>query len=90
MHKADSLKESNRKSLEQLETDSTDIFYLHAPDRSVPFQETLKAINDLYKEGKFTTFALSNFTAAEVDLFIDRSEPADHVRNIYCRLLRSV
>jgi len=65
-HKTENLKASNTKSLEQLKTDSTDIFYLHAADRSVPFTETLKAIDDMYKEGKFKTFALSNFTAAEV------------------------
>jgi aflatoxin B1 aldehyde reductase len=35
-------------------------------DRTTPFHETLKAINDLHKEGKFDTFAISNFTAAEV------------------------
>lgn len=46
-----------------------DIYYLHAADRSTPFKETLKAMDDLYKEGKFKTFALSNFTAAEVSLF---------------------
>ncbi|TFY83898.1 hypothetical protein EWM64_g119 [Hericium alpestre] len=28
--------------------------YLHAPDRSVPFEDTLRAINDFYKEGKLS------------------------------------
>lgn len=40
-------------------------FYLKA-DRATPFQETLKAVDELHKAGKFKTFAISNFTAAEV------------------------
>ena len=27
------------------------MWYLHGPDRTTPFEETLKGINDLYKEG---------------------------------------
>lgn len=42
------------------------IFYLHAPDRSVPFAETLEAVNELHKEGKFVQLGLSNFAAFEV------------------------
>jgi hypothetical protein len=37
-----------------------------AADRTTPFEETLQAIDDAYKAGKFKTFAISNFTAAEV------------------------
>ena len=65
-HEPGALKISNKKSLAALEADHTDIYYLHAPDRNVPFIETLQAVNELYTEGKFKTFALSNFTAAEV------------------------
>ena len=43
-----------------------DIFYLHAADRSVPFEETLEAVNEMHKEGKFVQLGLSNFTAFEV------------------------
>ncbi|KAG8213049.1 NADP-dependent oxidoreductase domain-containing protein [Butyriboletus roseoflavus] len=41
--------------------------YLHAPDRSgTPIEETLVAIDTLYKEGHFEEFGLSNFNAWEV------------------------
>ena len=43
-----------------------DIFYLHAADRSVPFDVTLEECNKLHKEGKFVQLGLSNFTAFEV------------------------
>ncbi len=35
-------------------------------DRATPFAETLSAINDLHKAGKFVRFGISNFTAFEV------------------------
>ncbi|KAH8670328.1 NADP-dependent oxidoreductase domain-containing protein [Tricladium varicosporioides] len=54
------------ESLSALETTSVDIFYLHAPDRSVPFVDTLRAVNELYKQGKFKQLGLSNYTAFEV------------------------
>lgn len=28
-----------------------DIWYLHGPDRTTPYEDTLKAVNELYKEG---------------------------------------
>ncbi|KAI9802711.1 MAG: hypothetical protein M1825_002733 [Sarcosagium campestre] len=65
-HEPEVLKGKVEESLKALQTDQVDIFYLHAADRSVPFTETLEAINAMHKEGKFVQFALSNFTAFEV------------------------
>lgn len=65
-HKPEVVKEQLNKSLAELKTDCVDIFYLHAADRSVPFAETLEAVNELHKEGKFVQLGLSNFTAFEV------------------------
>lgn len=42
------------------------MYVTHAPDRTTPFEETLKAVNDLYKEGKFKHFGLSNYMSWEV------------------------
>lgn len=53
-------------SLKELGTDCVDIFYLHAADRSVPFDETLREVNKMHKEGNFVRLGLSNFTAFEV------------------------
>ncbi|KAF4964237.1 hypothetical protein FSARC_7791 [Fusarium sarcochroum] len=53
-------------SLEKLGVSSTDIFYLHAPDRSVPFEETLEVVDKMYKAGKFKRLGLSNYPAWEV------------------------
>jgi aflatoxin B1 aldehyde reductase len=65
-HKPDKLKELFTTSLKELEADAVDIFYLHAPDHSTPFEETLGAINELHKQGKFVQLGLSNFAAWEV------------------------
>jgi aflatoxin B1 aldehyde reductase len=66
MHTRDQLKEYCNKSLKELGAECVDIFYLHAPDRSVPFEETLEACNDLHKQGKFVELGLSNYAAWEV------------------------
>lgn len=65
-HKSEVVKEQLNISLKELKTDCVDIFYLHAADRSVPFEETLQAVNELHNEGKFVQLGLSNFTAFEV------------------------
>lgn len=66
VHSPGQLKATLNKSLEELGTKCVDIFYLHAPDRSVPFEDTLKACDELFKEGKFVTLGLSNYAAWEV------------------------
>jgi aflatoxin B1 aldehyde reductase len=65
-HKPSILREKLEESLRELGTDQVDTFYLHAPDRAVPFAETLEEVDRLYKEGKFKRFGLSNYMAYEV------------------------
>ncbi|KAG0287573.1 hypothetical protein BGZ98_004589, partial [Dissophora globulifera] len=49
-----------------LKTNKVDILYLHRPDFGTPFEVTAKAVNELYKEGLFERFGLSNFAAWQV------------------------
>ena len=44
------------------------MWYLHGPDRTTPYEITLKAVNDLYKEGKFRRFGISNYMALVLPL----------------------
>ncbi|PIL26195.1 transporter [Ganoderma sinense ZZ0214-1] len=53
-------------SLKSLQTDSVHMWYLHGPDRKTPYEDTLRAVNELYKEGKFEKFGISNYMAWEV------------------------
>lgn len=39
---------------------------IDGPDRKTPFEETLAAIDELYKEGKFKRFGISNYYSWEV------------------------
>lgn len=64
--KYDSVLEQLNTSLTRLKKDSVDLFYLHAPDHNTPIEETLEAVNQLYKEGKFKYFGLSNYSSWEV------------------------
>jgi hypothetical protein len=65
-HSPEKLRTANETSLKELGTDTVDIYYLHAADRSVPFETTLREVDKLHKEGKFVQLGLSNFAAFEV------------------------
>ncbi|KAI0092389.1 Aldo/keto reductase [Irpex rosettiformis] len=65
-HSPEDLRKYLDKSLKALQTDSIDMWYLHAPDRTTPYDVTMKTVNDLYKEGKFKRFGISNFYSWEV------------------------
>lgn len=64
---ASTVTEDVQDSLSQLSISQLDILYIHAPDTSIPFEETLSAIDALHKKGAFRRFGLSNFTAAQVE-----------------------
>lgn len=50
---------------------NVDILYLHAPDYKVPLEETLEAVNEVYKTGFFKRFGLSNFKVEDVQRAYD-------------------
>ena len=50
----------------RLECESCDLLYLHWPDHKVDIKESLKTMNELYKQGKFKRLGLSNYTAWQV------------------------
>ncbi|KAJ3242413.1 hypothetical protein HDU81_003119 [Chytriomyces hyalinus] len=65
-HEPEKLKNMFRASLKALNVSKVDVFYLHAPDHTVPFERTLSAVQELYLEGTFTELGLSNYAAWEV------------------------
>lgn len=62
----DSVMGQANNSLKSLQIDAIDIFYLHSPDIETPIDDTLKAIEQLYKEKKIVEFGLSNYPAFKV------------------------
>ncbi|KAE8448757.1 hypothetical protein EG329_008973 [Mollisiaceae sp. DMI_Dod_QoI] len=65
-HSPEHLRQNLMNSLKALKTNKVDMWYLHGPDRTTPYEVTLKAVNDLHKEGFFTRFGISNYMAWEV------------------------
>jgi aryl-alcohol dehydrogenase-like predicted oxidoreductase len=54
--------QSAERSLKRLGTDHIDIYHLHAFDATSPVEETLRALDDLVREGKIRYIACSNFS----------------------------
>ncbi len=59
----DNVLAQGRGSLERLKMKQLDVFYLHMPDHAVDILETLGAVQQLFEEGVFRRFGLSNFSA---------------------------
>ena len=72
---AGAMKGSSRKyimtavegSLRRLNTDYIDLYYQHRADPSVPIEETLRALDDLVKQGKVRHIGNSNFDGKQLD-----------------------
>jgi len=94
-HSPEHLRMALETSLKSLKADKIDMWYLHAPDRSTPYEVTLKAVNDLYKEGKFKRFGISNYAAWEVAQICEIAEKNGWIKpsvyqGVYNALHRSV
>lgn len=53
-------------SLKRLKTDYVDIFYCHRYDPDTPLDETLRAIDDLIRQGKVLYAGISEWTATQI------------------------
>lgn len=51
------------QSLRRLGTDYIDVYYAHHPDPTTPLEQTLRAFDDLVRQGKIRYPALSNYPA---------------------------
>jgi aryl-alcohol dehydrogenase-like predicted oxidoreductase len=53
-------------SLKRLNTDYIDLYYYHRPDPATPIEETMRALDQLIRQGKVRYIACSNMSAAQV------------------------
>jgi aryl-alcohol dehydrogenase-like predicted oxidoreductase len=63
------------RSLARLGTDYVDVLLVHWPNRKVPFEETMAALDEIERAGKARFIGLSNFKVEEIE---------------YCRRLRRI
>jgi aryl-alcohol dehydrogenase-like predicted oxidoreductase len=55
-----------RGSLTRLRRDRLDVYYLHQPDRSTPWAETVETLAELVAEGAIGAIGVSNFAAWQI------------------------
>ncbi|KAK5720619.1 hypothetical protein LTS12_027616 [Elasticomyces elasticus] len=65
-HTPEDLRKGLLRSLKALNVNKVHTWYLHGPDRTMPFEETLREVNQLYKEGLFENYGISNYQSWEV------------------------
>jgi aryl-alcohol dehydrogenase-like predicted oxidoreductase len=53
-------------SLKRLHTDHIDLYQMHVPDPDTPIEETLRALDDLVRDGKVLYIGNSNFTGWQI------------------------
>ena len=53
-------------SLKRLQTDYIDLYQFHRPDPNTPIEETLRAFDDLVRDGKVLYIGNSNFAAWQI------------------------
>ena len=53
-------------SLRRLNTDHIDLYQIHWPDPETPIEHTLRALDDLVRQGKIRYFGSSNFSALQL------------------------
>jgi aryl-alcohol dehydrogenase-like predicted oxidoreductase len=83
----DHLRSALEASLRRLRRDSIDLYQLHRPDPSVPFEESVRTLAQLRKEGKIRHVGLSNVTVAQFES-ARRIVPIASVQNEYSVLDR--
>jgi aryl-alcohol dehydrogenase-like predicted oxidoreductase len=54
-------------SLKRLRTEWIDLYQVHFPDPNTPIEETLRALDDLVRQGKVRQIGCSNFSAKQME-----------------------
>jgi aryl-alcohol dehydrogenase-like predicted oxidoreductase len=82
-------------SLKRLQTDYIDLYQVHGWDSNTPFEETLRTLNDLVRQGKVRYIGCSNLKAWHLAQYLNISERRNWSRlvcmqPIYSALNRSI
>lgn len=77
------------KSLKRLNVDDIDIYFVHWPNPHTPFDETIRALTKLKKDGKIREIGVSNVTMEELREY-NKSNAVKFVQNRFSLLNRSI
>jgi aryl-alcohol dehydrogenase-like predicted oxidoreductase len=73
------------KSLQRLDTDYIDIYYLHRDDLTTALEETVHALADLVRRGAIRHFGVSNFSAWRLAEVVRLCDEAGIDRPVACQ-----
>jgi len=78
------------KSLQNLNTDYVDVYMVHWPDVNTPFEETLRALDDLVQQGKARAVGISNFRLSQIEESVRtrRVDVAQYCWNLFDRRMQ--
>ena len=76
---------SVEKSLQNLNTDYVDVYMVHWPDVNTPLDETMRALDDIVKQGKARAVGISNFRLEQIKTSVRtrRIDVAQYCWNIF-------
>ena len=82
-------------SLQRLDTDYLDLYYLHAPDYDTSLEETVETMSSLVKSGKIRYWGVSNFAAWQVADMLAICDKRSYIppcvtQNVYTALTRGI
>ena len=67
-------------TLRRLQTDYVDLYYAHRPDPATPIEETVRAFDDLVRQGKVRHVGCSNFSRDQIEAAHGAAESGGHGR----------
>lgn len=78
---------SIEKSLKNLNTDYVDVYMVHWPDLNTPFEETMRALDDIVQQGKARAIGISNFRRKQIETSMTtrRVDVAQYCWNMFDR-----
>jgi myo-inositol catabolism protein IolS len=81
---------SVEKSLQNLNTDYVDVYMVHWPDVNTPLEETMRALDDIVKQGKARAVGISNFRLEQIktSMRTRRIDVAQYCWNIFDRRMQ--
>ena len=79
------------QSLRRLRTDHVDVYLVHWPDPATPLDETMRALDDIVRQGKARYIGVSNFRLAQIEecMRLRRIDVVQYAWNMFDRRMQA-